>query len=147
MLLASRSIATSVVASVLVLGGCGSSTDADPKSAAADETRAPSRAPTPDAEAELRKAVQAYSDGFLTGDTDTYDLFSKRCKDRTNRNEFIGMLMAAKGAYGSVLPFDTFKAQISGDLARVSYTYPDSAINQRSEPWVRESGSWRQDDC
>jgi len=93
------------------------------------------------------KAVQAYSDGFLTGDVDTYDMFSKRCKDRTNKNEFIGMLAAANDTYGSVLQFEAFKAKISGDLARVTYTYAVSAINQDSEPWVRESGAWRQDDC
>jgi len=40
-----------------------------------------------------------------------------------------------------------YDADIAGDMARVTYTFDLAAINQDSEPWVRESGVWRQDDC
>lgn len=104
--------------------------------------------PARDASEGLRRAVTAYSDAFLTGKSDAaYTLFSDRCKQRTDRAEFAGIVAQAKDLYGSKLPLRSFKADISGDLARVTYTYDISAINQDSEPWVREDGEWKQDDC
>lgn len=41
----------------------------------------------------------------------------------------------------------SFDAQVSGDLARVTYTYSVAGINQAGQSWVREDGSWRYDDC
>ncbi|SNY69354.1 hypothetical protein [Paractinoplanes atraurantiacus] len=49
--------------------------------------------------------------------------------------------------YGSALPMETYSAKVTGDLARVTYTYSVKAINQESEPWTREGGDWHQDDC
>jgi hypothetical protein len=49
--------------------------------------------------------------------------------------------------YGTALPIKTYDANISGDLARVTYTYDVAEINQDSEPWVKESGAWHEDDC
>ena len=146
-------ISTSAIAlaSLLTLAGCGEGAQSD--GAAPDGTPSASSSPspvtpeTPDPTDELKQAVQAYSDAFLTGDVKAYDLFSERCQDRTNKNEFIGILAAAKSAYGSALPLKSIDADVSGDLARVSYTYPIEAINQDSEPWVREGGTWKQDDC
>ncbi|RZU76742.1 hypothetical protein EV384_5419 [Micromonospora kangleipakensis] len=89
-----------------------------------------------------------YSDAFLDAKpTVAYDLFSARCKDRVTLSEFTGMLTAAKQMYGKAMPLKTFDAQISGDLARVTYTYDVPALNQTKEPWVREDGKWKQDDC
>ncbi|GAW50912.1 uncharacterized protein PD653_1477 [Nocardioides sp. PD653] len=48
--------------------------------------------------------------------------------------------------YDNALALESYNAEVSGDQARVSYTYPASAINQDREPWVRES-EWREDDC
>jgi hypothetical protein len=45
------------------------------------------------------------------------------------------------------LPVRSFVAEVSGDLARVTYTYDLKAINQDAEPWVREDGKWKEDDC
>jgi hypothetical protein len=103
--------------------------------------------PSSDESAALRVAVQAYSDAFLTGDVKTYDLLSARCQQRTDRNYFIGILAAAKSTYGSALPIRTFNADIQGTLARVTYTYDLSAINQSGQPWVREGGAWKDDSC
>ncbi|RAO46713.1 hypothetical protein ONO86_03249 [Micromonospora noduli] len=90
----------------------------------------------------------AYSDAFLDAKpTVAYDLFSARCKDRLALSEFTGMLTAAKQVYGKALPLKSFDSQISGDLARVTYTYDVPALNQIKEPWVREGGKWKQDDC
>lgn len=38
-------------------------------------------------------------------------------------------------------------AFLTGKLARATYTYSISAIDQESEPWVREGREWKQDDC
>lgn len=102
----------------------------------------------PGAESAIREAARAYSDAFLTGDADAaYELFSERCKARTDETEFASSVSVASGMYGDPLPFATFEADVSGDMARVTYTYADAPeINQDSEPWVNENG-WRQDDC
>jgi hypothetical protein len=37
------------------------------------------------------------------------------------------------------LPIKTYRAQVSGSLARDAYTYEVAEINQDSEPWAREA--------
>src|SRR4029079_16094615 len=97
---------------------------------------------------ELRVNVQTYSDAYLTGQPiAAYRLLSKRCKDRMSLSYFTGLVTAAKQQYGSALAFKTYSAEISGDLARVTYTYDVAAINQENEPWVKENGDWHEDDC
>ncbi|WP_433320236.1 hypothetical protein [Micromonospora chersina] len=99
-------------------------------------------------EAELRQAVVAYSDAFLDAKpTAGYELFSARCKERVTLSEFTGMLTAAKQMYGKAMTIKSLEAQISGDLARVTYTNDVPALNQSKEPWVRQDGRWKQDDC
>lgn len=138
---------------VLALTGCGAGGEKDDPtkvSASSGTSSTPVASPSPttaDDSAELKQAVQAYSDGFLSGNAKTYEMFSKRCQDRTNKNEFLGILMGAKSTYGSALPLETFDADISDDMARVTYTYSLAAINQAAEPWIREGGEWKQDDC
>ena len=140
-----------------VLAGCGGPGDtssapvaAAPAVAESPATAAATPAATATAAAhdELKAAVQAYSDAFLTGDGKTaYGLLSQRCRKRATLDEFTGVVEAAKQTYGSALPMKTFTASVSGDLARVTYTYAIKAIDQDSEPWVREGGRWHEDDC
>jgi hypothetical protein len=149
------------VGASLVLAGCGDATDqevpvATGKSAPA-ESSSPDGTSSPQASAatdeagtkdELRFAVKAYSDAFLTGDAATaYGLLSERCRKRTSLSEFTGIVTAAEQMYGSALPLATYSAKVSDDLARVTYTYSIKAINQEAEPWTREGGNWHQDDC
>ena len=101
-----------------------------------------------DDESGLRDAVQGYSDAFLTAQpTAAYDYFSARCQEQVSLSYFTGVLIAAKQAYGTALPIKSFEAEVAGDLARVTYTYDDVELNQAAEPWTRESGAWKQDDC
>jgi hypothetical protein len=141
-----------------LMAGCGSTASTPPASVTAPAAAAspsptsepghPSAAGSDPALAELKAAVQAYSDAFLTGDGKTaYGLLSQRCRKRTTQTQFSGIVDAAKDLYGSALPLKTFTATISGDLARVTYTYSIKAINQDREPWVREDGAWHEDDC
>ena len=142
----------------LSLTACGSNADkldtssssasAVPAATAASVAAASPTVQAPSEEAELRQAVVAYSDAFLDAKSKVgYELFSARCKERVTLSEFTGMLTAAKQMYGKAMPIKTFEAQISGNLARVTYTYDVPALNQTKEPWVREDGKWKQDDC
>lgn len=163
-----------VVAVMVVLSGCSAEpqpidpapepvpSSAQATSAAPTSARPPSPAstsaepaPTPsgtpatgsDDETALREAVQGYSDTFLTGDIRGYDYFSERCQARRTKEEFGEILAMAKSTYGAALPIRTFEAEIESTMARVTYTYDLPAINQDREPWVKEDGQWRQDDC
>lgn len=95
---------------------------------------APATSNADDSEPELEAAVTAYSGAFLTGDAAAYDLLSQRCRDRTDKDAFLTTLDQAKELYGSPLTILTYDAEVSGDLARVTYTYEASALNQDSEP-------------
>lgn len=44
-------------------------------------------------------------------------------------------------------PFESFSSKISGDMARVTYTFSVKAINQTAEPWAKEGSDWHEDDC
>ena len=98
-------------------------------------------------DSDLRQAVTAYSDAFLGGDPGAYDLLSARCQERIPRDEFEAVVSTAGEQYGSPLEFVTYSEDIADDNARVTYTYSVAQINQADEPWVREGGEWRQDDC
>ncbi|MCC6269495.1 MAG: hypothetical protein IT300_18210 [Dehalococcoidia bacterium] len=102
---------------------------------------------TPEVVEQLRSAVEAYSKAFLTGDGRAYDMLTARCQQRVKRSEFELILAAAKKQYGTNLPIRSYDAKVSGDLARVSYTFDVAEINQTMEPWARENGSWKEDDC
>lgn len=146
-----------VAGACLLMTGCGGADDSAtaentatsaPVSPVAAPKEAASKETAPAADDDLKAAVQAYSDAFLTGDGKAaYGLLSKRCRDRTPSEQFTGLVEAAGQTYGSALPFKTYSASVSGDLARVTYTYSIKAINQDSEPWVREGGHWHEDDC
>jgi hypothetical protein len=143
--------AVAVVAAVTLAACGGTNEDTEAIATAAGEAKAPASTPSAEDDAdddELRVAVQAYSDAFLTGQpVEGYALFSARCKERVSLSYFTGLVTGAKGAYGSALPFKSFDAEVSGDLARVTYTYDVPALDQTAEPWTYEDGQWRQDDC
>jgi hypothetical protein len=145
--------------SLSLLVGCGQAAPdgtADPQaqstgpaavSTAQIETTPTESAPPVTDEA-LRQAVQGYSDAFLGGEpTTAYEYFSARCKDQVSLSYFTGIIIAAKQVYGTALPITSYDAEVSGDLARVSYTYDVPALDQTDEPWAREDGAWKQDDC
>jgi hypothetical protein len=87
------------------------------------------------------------ADAQLTKVAESRALLSRRCKDRVASAEWQGIVTGAGQQYGTALPIKTYRAQISGDLARVTYAYDVAEINQDSEPWVREGRRWHEDDC
>ncbi|WP_028637721.1 hypothetical protein [Nocardioides sp. URHA0032] len=128
-----------IAALLLALTACGGGSDGSDGSA---------KAGADDESAAIREAAQAYSDAYLTGDADAaYGLLSQRCQDRTPADQFASVVQTAKAQYGSALDFKSFDADVNGEQARVTYTYDTAAINQDQEPWVKESGEWREDDC
>lgn len=142
------------------LAACSSDNDStensatDPTAPASSASTATVSAPastasTPDEAGNLEAAVRAYSSAFLTGKADNaYTLLSERCRDRTAKSEFAVVVQTAGKRYGEK-PIQTLSPQISGDMARVTYTYGPAAaeLNQDREPWVREGGKWHNDDC
>lgn len=98
--------------------------------------------------ANLKKSVQGYSDAFLAGKADpAYRLLSARCQKKWTSSQFGALVTTAGNTYGAALPLESFSAKISGDIALVSYTYILPALNQEREPWLLESGGWKNDDC
>lgn len=127
---------------LLALAGCSAGGGAPSSSGPAGTT--PSG---PDTVA-LEKQVRAYSAAFLAGQGDAaYELLSKRCKERNTRPQFVSLVQIAGKQYGPQEIRSLKVDQASGDLARVTYTYDRAELDQRGEPWVRESGVWRIDDC
>ncbi len=98
-------------------------------------------------EGELKEAVRAYSEAFLTGDAEAaWALLSGRCQDRLSRPEFNSIVAGGAEMYGDA-QMESLKVDVlEGTLARVSYAYDDPSINQDQEPWVFEN-RWRNDDC
>lgn len=166
----SGTVLVAVALAGLVVAGCtaspaGTNTPASPSatasgSAAPDESAQATSggaeasstsavpSPTDDRAALLEAAVIAYSDAFLSADANaSYDLLSDRCQDRNSEATWAGLMAAVEGQFGSPLPLRSYESEISGDFARVTYTYDVASINQDREPWVWERGGWRQDDC
>jgi hypothetical protein len=140
-------VALASVAMVLTAAACSSSEP--PTTGPIVPTRTDVSVSVPSAPLDdLETAVRAYSDAFLSGDADTaWDLLSSRCRDRLARAEFNGIVGGGADLYGSASMTDLTVDELSGSLARVTYTYDDPAINQNHEPWVFEDGAWHNDDC
>ena len=155
-----RAMVMMMSACALSVAGCGDATTttdapaptatatAGSSAAASSSVAASPSALQSDGQDDLRAAVRAYSDAFLNGKpAAAYELFSARCKQRISLDRFTTVVTAAKQLYGKALPFETYDAEVSGNFARVTYTFAVPALNQTKEPWVREDGRWKQDDC
>lgn len=96
----------------------------------------------------LERAVRSYSAAYLSGDGEAaHDLLSERCRERVPLDEFNPAVAAAPRLYGGAEMTSLTVDEQSGDLARVTYRYTIRDIDQEKEPWVRENGGWRNDDC
>lgn len=148
------SIASIAVLAALNLTACtstGSPTAATAATSAtsAASSQAPASSPTPDSgKTALEAAVRAYSKAYFAGDATTaYRLFSKRCTAAVDKDVYAVAIAAEAKAYGKQAIKTLTVEQLSGDLARVSYTYSVPLLNQKSQPWTREGGAWHYDAC
>jgi hypothetical protein len=97
---------------------------------------------------QVRQAAEAYSDAFLTGDADAaFRLLSRRCRETIGIAAFGDIVDEAADLYGSPLAFTSFRADVKGSKASLTYTYDVPALDQVDEPWVQRGGQWRNDDC
>ncbi len=134
-----RQLLLPLLVTVALMSGCGGD----------DE---PSGTGDPDltgrSEAALRKSVQAYSDAFLTGDgSGAHALLTPRCQEALPKEGFSKVVEQAGEMYGSALEFTSYEAEIDGKQARATYTYENSDLDQKNEPWFLEGDRWLLDDC
>lgn len=150
-----RTTAVLLAAGLLAtLTACGSSDDdkpaapASPSSASAAETPAPST-PADNGTTALTAAVQAYTAAYFKGDADTaYSALSARCAGKISKAQYEGVVTQAATEYGPDHPATNITADVSGDLARVTYKVDGlPKFDQSGQPWAREDGTWRYDAC
>lgn len=138
---------------VLMLAGVASCSGGDSGSSSASSSPSPrssssSHSTAPKGSTDLRAAVQGYSDAFLGGKPKVaYGYLSAKCHRQESLRALAAIIAAAKATYGKPLPITSYKAQVAGGLARVTYGYSVPVLNQDGEPWVRERGGWKNDEC
>ncbi|MEU0370628.1 hypothetical protein ABZ070_10245 [Streptomyces sp. NPDC006283] len=152
---------TAAAAAVLLLALTACSTESDnppatasPKpgqTAATEQTEQPtdSQSPADEATAKaLEQAVRAYSDAYFAADTKkAHGMMTNRCQATAPIEVYGPVVEAAVKQYGQQ-EIKTFAVdQLSGDLARVTYTYSVPMLDQKQQPWAREGGAWRFDGC
>jgi len=144
-------LAAGITTILLTLGACGGDDNSDDQAApsdtpAADDTSEP--AADPDAAEALEQAVRDYIAANTTGDADTgWGFVSARCQQLWGRAEFEQRVQTATDLVGPQDVDSIHVDQLAGDLARVTYTVGAPELNRQQQPWVREGGTWRYDDC
>lgn len=146
------SAATITTAALLALTACGGNDDDntdDTPTATSPTTSSPSQEHEADADAAaLEKSVRDYTRALFSGDGPTgYNLLSARCKKFTYPDDYQGLADDAHHQYGNLEIKSISIDNISGDLARVSYSVGVPALEREAQPWVREDGTWRWDAC
>ncbi|MEW2127091.1 hypothetical protein AB0891_25565 [Streptomyces sp. NPDC007259] len=149
-----RTTAALIAAGLLAtLTACGNDDDkpATPEpSASAPATETPAAStPADDGTDALTAAVTAYTAAYFKGDADTaYSALSARCAGKITAAQYEGVVKQAATEYGPDHPATNITADVSGDLARVTYAVKGlPKFNQDGQPWAREGGTWRYDAC
>lgn len=92
--------------------------------------------------------MRTYTADLFGGHADGYKLVSARCKQQMTKSAWADLATQAHHQYGSQTATGIHIDQQSGDLARVSYGAGHiPQFNRKSQPWARESGTWRWDAC
>jgi hypothetical protein len=135
------------------LTACSSSSDdskADPPSstAAGPAPAAGTQDPAAADKTALTKAVTDYTALLFAGDSDGYKYLSARCKTQLTHDAWNTLAKQGHHDYGSQKATGIHVDQLAGDLARVTYGAGNiPAMERKSQPWTRESGTWRWDAC
>ncbi|MDQ1045148.1 hypothetical protein [Streptomyces sp. V4I2] len=150
-----RTRATTLTATALLvtaLTACSSSED-NGDDAAADSSSASSPAAeessAPGDDGALQQAVEDYTTAYFDGDDDTaYEALSERCQGKITPEAYTAVIEQAAADHGDGHPATDVQAEVSGDLARVSYKVEGlPKFDQESQPWAREGGDWKYDAC
>ncbi|PWJ27202.1 hypothetical protein ATK17_3392 [Branchiibius hedensis] len=138
------------IAAVAGLAACSGASDAGTPSAPATSMTTPppandSKVASPSAA--LESAVRSYS-GFYTGGNGSaaYAMLSARCQTLSSEATFSAAVQRVHQGYGTT-PIATLSVVVNGDSGFATYTYAKSGLNQSRQPWVLESGAWKNDDC
>ncbi|ALX05014.1 hypothetical protein [Aeromicrobium erythreum] len=95
----------------------------------------------------LEQAVVRYVDAFHGGRADdAYASLSARCRQELPFAEFQRMTRQATELDGDD-PLRDVEVTADGARGSVSYELDVESLSQRDQPWVREDGTWRNDDC
>lgn len=135
------------------LTACGSSDDDKPAAASsapsASAAETPTKTPATDGTDALEKAVAAYTAAYFKGDASTaYGTLSARCAAKISEAQYEGVVKQAATEYGPDHPATGITAEVSGDLARVTYKVDGlPKFDKAGQPWAREGGAWRYDAC
>ncbi|MGQ5576060.1 hypothetical protein [Streptomyces sp. ECR3.8] len=98
---------------------------------------------------DLEQAVKDYTAAYFAGEASTaHRMLSERCRDQINELMFGATVKAAAEEYGPDHPATDVQAEVSGDLARVSYKVEGlPKFDQQAQPWTLEGGAWKYDAC
>lgn len=151
-----RATITLAAALLATLTAC-SSDDDDSADAAPPAASSPATASSPAAEtsappaddAELTEAVQDYTRAYFAGEASTaYGMLSERCRGKANELVFGATVKQAAEAYGPDHAATDVQAEVSGEMARVSYKVEGlPKFDQTGQPWALEGGAWKYDAC
>ena len=135
-------------AATFVLTACGSASEDPGLKAEPTETTTAAAVDPADA---VREAYDAFSKAFLSGDgAKAWDFLSKRCQDTTTKAEIVHSAEQATAQFGN-LRIKTFKAEVEGAVAKVTFTYENlpttNQADQTAVRWIKEDGSWKGDEC
>jgi hypothetical protein len=135
---------------LLTLTACSGTADnppatASPKPGASAATDKPEPADTD--RAAVEQAVRAYSAAYFKPDAAAaHRMLSARCAAKAQPAVYRALVEQTETLGRHEIRTLTVD-QISGDMARVSYTYDVPKLSQQAQPWVREDGAWKHDAC
>jgi hypothetical protein len=120
-------------------------TDTEQNSDTSDEGNSDASA----AEAELIADINEYIGTMFEPDVEAaYAMMSARCRDQYTLDEYRVTTEELATNFGQLAAEDIVIDDLSGDLARASYTVGGlPAFEREAQPWVREEGQWRYDGC
>ncbi|MFC8987871.1 hypothetical protein [Streptomyces sp. NPDC057115] len=129
--------------------GSGPSTPAPATTSAPPSSPAEPSGGTGDGANAVEKAVQDYTRAYFAGEASTaHGMLSERCRKEINPLLFGETVRQASKEHGPDHPATDVRAEVSGDLARVSYKVKGlPSLDQAQQPWAREGGAWKYDAC
>lgn len=145
---------TTAAALLLALTACSSGSDdpADPAPSSPTATveqpsTTPTNTPAADA-ASLERNVSMYTSLYFGGTDAGYAFLSKRCKGKISAEAYAAVVKQAAADYGPDHAATDVKAEVSGELARVSYKVKGlPKFDQQAQPWALEGDAWKYDAC
>jgi len=150
-----RTSATIMLTTALLatLAACSSSSDdkADTPNSSPTTAAETATTPTPAAPgaAELERVADTYVNLYFGGAGEAaYAFLSKRCRAKADPATYAATADQAAKGYGPDHPATDVRANVSGDMGRVSYKVKGlPKFDQQGQLWKVEGGAWKYDAC